>query len=116
MNTRNYLTKSTVRPENQFRSEAIKLIGGVVSAREYIAREGKEKVHVPEKIKQPVREQYYAYRKTWTIKGVARFLIRYETNIRMMSIGGEEMKNKISRLIIKAKQYAEIQKTGSYAY
>lgn len=111
MNTNNCSMKYTERlPEHQFRNNAVTLIKNVVSAREYVAHTGKERIHVPESVKQPVREQYKAYHKTWTPKGVARFLIKYETNIRMMATGGQAMKNRITELIIKSKQYAEYER------
>lgn len=107
---------TTQRPEQQFRNQAVTIIGNIVSAREYIAKNGKEQIHVPESVKQPVREQYKAYHKTWTPKGVARFLLRYEPNLRMMATGSQPMKNRITELIIKSKQYAEIQTTRAYAH
>lgn len=91
---------TTQRPEQQFRNQAVTIIGNIVSAREYIAKNGKEQIHVPESVKQPVREQYKAYHKTWTPKGVARFIIRYEPNLRMMATGSQPMKNRITELII----------------
>jgi hypothetical protein len=116
MNTNSSSMKSTNRlPEQQFRTEALKLISNVVSAREYLAHTSKERIHVPESVKQPVREQYRAYRNTWTPKGVARFLLRYEVNIRMMATGGQPMKNRITELIIKSKKYAENQTRSAFA-
>lgn len=117
MNTNNCSMKyTTQRPEQQFRNQAVTIIKNIVSAREYIAKNGKEQIHVPESVKQPVREQYKAYHKTWTPKGIARFLLRYEPNLRMMATGSQPMKNRLTELIIKSKQYAEIQTTRAHAY
>lgn len=117
MNTMNCSMKSTQQlPEKEFRNQAVKLIGNVVSAREFISRRGKERVHVSEDTKKPVREQYKLYNKTWTTKGVARFLIRYEYNIRAMSTGGDQMRQTINSLITKAKKYAEIQNERACTY
>lgn len=91
-----------------FRLEAIKLIGSIVKAREYAVKHELERIHVADETRRSVREQYNAYKNTWPVSGVARFLIKNEITLMMMATGGKNQINQLKQLIFKAKQYEKI--------
>lgn len=103
----NHLSKNstTVSPAAQeFRTKAISFIGNLIRSRAYCVSHGKGR-KVAEVTIRPVREQYKAYRKTWTVKGVASFIIRYQDNLIDMHTGGAKQIQKLIELIETAKKY-----------
>lgn len=110
-------TKSTARlqPDQEFLTEAVKLIGNIVRARSFCAQNGKERLLVPYSVKAPVEAQYHAYRNKWKPIGVARFMVRYHTNLSTMATGGVNQRNQLNNLVNQSKQIIdeEIRKTST---
>ena len=87
----------------QYRRLAIDYIGRVVKVREYCQRHKVGRI-VSETTRQPVREQYLAYCKKWTAKGVASFIIRYQNNLIDMTTCEKQIEELVW-LIEESKQY-----------
>ena len=90
-----------------FRAAAIKLIGSIVHAREYAVKHNLERTHISDETRRPVREQYNAYRNTWTVAGVSGFIIRYEKNLMVMATGGRKQMESIRIMVQEAKRWIQ---------
>lgn len=95
---------TTALPDQmQYRQLAINYIGRVVKAREYCQRHKVGRI-VSETTRQPVREQYRAYREKWSVEGVAKFLQKYQDNLVLMTTSETQI-IELQKLIEKSKQY-----------
>ncbi len=95
-----------------FRTEAIQAIGRIVNARSWCLRNKRGK-YLPASVTTPVINQYRARKASWTTRGVARFIIKYENNLRRMATGGDQQQQLISKLILEAYYYEKIQNTSN---
>lgn len=95
-----------------FRTEAIQTIGRIVRARSWCI-DNKIGNKLPYQVTAPVINQYKTYKGTWSERGLARFLIKYENNIRRMATGGEQQQQLISKLILEAYYYERISQTSN---
>ena len=98
-----------------FRAEAIQAIGNIVRAREW-CKKNHVGLPLPARITDPVINQYNAYKKKWSLIGVARFLIKYEINLRNMATGEYKQQQLISKLILEAYHYGRISQTSNKPY
>lgn len=87
-----------------FRAEAIQAIGRIVNARSWCLRNNRGK-YLPASVTTPVINQYRAHKASWTTRGVALFIIKYESNLRRMATGGYQQQQLISKLILEAYHY-----------
>lgn len=87
----------------QYRRLAIDYIGRVVKAREYCHRHKVGRI-VSETTRQPVREQYKAYKLSWKVGGVAKFILRYQNNLLDMTTCEKQIEELV-QLIEESKQY-----------
>lgn len=95
---------TTALPEPlQYRRLAIDYIGRVVKAREYCHRHKVGRI-VSETTRQPVREQYKAYKHSWKVGGVAKFILRYQNNLLDMTTCEKQIEELV-QLIEESKQY-----------
>jgi hypothetical protein len=101
----NSSTNSTdhLPPEQQFRRQAIDFIGRVIRARTFLVKHQTGR-RVAEETILPVRNQYKAYRRSWTPRGVAIFITRYQNNLLDMTTSAGQIQELIE-LIHNSKKY-----------
>ena len=85
-----------------FKEEAIKAVGAIVKARNFCIRNNKG-LRISSDDYKPVMAQYEAYKSKWSERGIAKFMVSYEYNLRLMATGGKNQIHKLSTLIEIAK-------------